>query len=136
MLTGLRALDTNRPSGQHNLVEWLKPSLHDKRKLKTMIDSRLEGQFPMKGAVQLAQLTLSCLGSEPKSRPSMKEVVETLERIEAIKDNKPKESRTNSAQPRGYRHGQSPLHHRSPLHPRQEGGRVGDHAYQQPPRRG
>ncbi|KAL0431055.1 UNVERIFIED_CONTAM: putative serine/threonine-protein kinase PIX13, partial [Sesamum radiatum] len=27
MLTGLRALDTRRPSGQHNLVDWLKPLL-------------------------------------------------------------------------------------------------------------
>ncbi|KAK9990008.1 hypothetical protein SO802_024993 [Lithocarpus litseifolius] len=33
MLTGLRALDPSRPSGQQNLVEWLKPSLSNKRKL-------------------------------------------------------------------------------------------------------
>ncbi|WMV13946.1 hypothetical protein MTR67_007331 [Solanum verrucosum] len=83
MLTGLRALDTNRPSNQHYLVDWIKPHLSDKRKLKEKMDSRLGGKYPSRAAVQIAQLALSCLGNEPKSRPSMKEVVEKLEQIEA-----------------------------------------------------
>ncbi|XP_010266182.1 PREDICTED: probable serine/threonine-protein kinase NAK [Nelumbo nucifera] len=122
MLTGQRALDTSRPSGQTNLVDWLKPSLPDRRKVKNIMDPRLEGQYSMKAVQQAAQLTLKCLGSDPKSRPSMKEVVEALERIEAIKDNKPKQSKINrSAQPTAHRHGQPPpLHHRSPLHPKQD----------------
>ncbi|XP_049382080.1 receptor-like protein kinase FERONIA [Solanum stenotomum] len=44
MLTGLRALDTNRPSNQHYLVDWIKPHLSDKRKLKEKMDSRLGGK--------------------------------------------------------------------------------------------
>ncbi|XP_042041560.1 probable serine/threonine-protein kinase PIX13 isoform X2 [Salvia splendens] len=36
MLTGLRALDTNRPAKQHNRVDWIKPSLQERRKLKSV----------------------------------------------------------------------------------------------------
>lgn len=93
MLTGLRALDTRRPSGKQNLVDWAKPSLSSKRKLKTIMDSRVEGQYSSKAALEAAQLTLKCLGSDPKSRPSMKEVVEVLEKIEAMSE-KQKESKT------------------------------------------
>ncbi|RWR78509.1 Protein kinase domain-containing protein [Cinnamomum micranthum f. kanehirae] len=86
MLSGMRAIDKNRPSGQHNLVEWAKLYLSDPRKvLSRVMDQRLEGQYPSKGAVQAAQLILKCLGSNPRRRPSMSEVVETLEQIQAIK---------------------------------------------------
>ncbi|KAG0466562.1 hypothetical protein HPP92_018142 [Vanilla planifolia] len=33
MLSGRRALDKNRPSGEHNLVEWAKPYLTNKRRI-------------------------------------------------------------------------------------------------------
>ncbi|CAD5173071.1 unnamed protein product [Musa acuminata subsp. malaccensis] len=85
MLSGQRALDTNRPSGQHNLIDFARPMLADRRKLARLIDNRLEGQYSSKGAYQVAQLTLKCLAGDPRSRPSMKEVVQTLEKIEALK---------------------------------------------------
>lgn len=122
MLTGLRAIDENRPSGQHNLVDWIKPHLADRRKLKDKMDSRLAGRYPSRAAVQIAQLALSCLGSEPKMRPSMKEVVARLEEIECVKE-RPKEARPTSRHHRtNYRHGHQPLqhHHRSPFHPRHD----------------
>ena len=85
MLSGQRALDTNRPSGQHNLIDFARPMLADRRKLARLIDNRLDGQYSSKGAYQVAQLTLKCLAGDPRSRPSMKEVVQTLEKIEALK---------------------------------------------------
>ncbi|CAL5444313.1 unnamed protein product [Camellia sinensis] len=91
MLTGLRALDSKRPSGQHNLIDWTKPFLSNKRKLKSIMDVRIEGQYSSKAALIAAQLTIQCLESEPRKRPPMKEVVDILERIEAMKQ-KPKES--------------------------------------------
>ncbi|KAB1993887.1 hypothetical protein ERO13_D13G056500v2 [Gossypium hirsutum] len=123
ILTGLRALDPNRPSGQHNLSEWIKPYLSDRRKLKSIMDNRLEGKYPSKAAVRIAQLALKCLEPEPKYRPSMKEVVETLEQIESINDN-PKEPRNRTARQTTRRHRQQPLHHRSPLAPKNETGRA------------
>ncbi|XP_022740754.1 probable serine/threonine-protein kinase PIX13 [Durio zibethinus] len=92
MMTGLRALDTKRPPGQQNLVDWLKPTLSQKRKLKTIMDVRIEGQYSSKAAMQSADLTLKCLEHDPKNRPSMKEVLEALERIESLNKEKSKDS--------------------------------------------
>ncbi|KAI8534153.1 hypothetical protein RHMOL_Rhmol10G0066900 [Rhododendron molle] len=89
MLTGLRAIDTNRGNGRHNLVDWAKPFLSQRRKLRKILDSRLEGKYPAKSAFQMAQVAQKCLESDPETRPSMKEVVETLERIDESNE-KPK----------------------------------------------
>ncbi|XP_052112119.1 probable serine/threonine-protein kinase PIX13 [Arachis duranensis] len=96
MMSGLRALDTKRPTGQQNLVEWVKPNLSNKRKLKTIMDARIDGQYSQKAAQQAAQLTLKCLEPDPKNRPSMKEVVEALEAIESMQD-KSKESKNRGS---------------------------------------
>ncbi|KAL3736450.1 hypothetical protein ACJRO7_025404 [Eucalyptus globulus] len=82
MLTGLRALDNNHHSSQQNLVEWARPFHHDKRKLRTIMDCRLEGRYPLKAATQTAELTLKCLEGDPEARPSMDESLVTyLSRI-------------------------------------------------------
>ncbi|XVF44705.1 hypothetical protein PTKIN_Ptkin02bG0145500 [Pterospermum kingtungense] len=128
ILTALRALDPNRPSGQHTLVDWIKPYLSDRRKLKGIMDHRLEGKYPSKAAYRVAQLALKCLAPEPKNRPSMKEVVETLEQIESSNE-RPTEPRNRSAHRTTRRHGQQSMNRRSPLAPKQEAGR----AYQNPP---
>ncbi|XP_030945204.1 probable serine/threonine-protein kinase PIX13 [Quercus lobata] len=120
ILTGLRALDTNRPSGKHNLVDWVKPYLSERRKLKQIMDSRLEGKYPSKAVFHISQLALKCLAAEPKHRPSMKEVLEKLERFEAANE-RPREPRNHASHPMVHRQGQQPLHHRSPLHPRLDG---------------
>nr|XP_027121922.1 leucine-rich repeat receptor protein kinase EMS1-like [Coffea arabica] len=85
VLTGLRALDLNRQQGKHNLVDWIMLHLSDKRKITSIMDSRLEGKYPIKAAVKMAQLTLRCLAPEPKARPPMKEVVDELEHIASAK---------------------------------------------------
>ncbi|XP_073219419.1 probable serine/threonine-protein kinase PIX13 isoform X2 [Cicer arietinum] len=84
MLSGMRALDRTRPPGQQNLVEWGKPLLSNKKKLKNIMDGKIEGQYSQKAAIQAAQLSLKCLENDPKQRPSMKDVLESLEIIEAI----------------------------------------------------
>ncbi|KAK9069404.1 hypothetical protein SSX86_011307 [Deinandra increscens subsp. villosa] len=85
MMTGLRALDTKRPGPHHNLVEWAKPLLPNKKKIKTIMDARIEGQYSSKAAILLAQLVHHCLEQEPRKRPAMKEVAEVLEEVHAIK---------------------------------------------------
>jgi serine/threonine protein kinase len=100
MLTGLQTLDLKRLTEKQNLVEWIKPSLSDKRKLKgNIVDHRLEGQYSPKAAFKTAQLILKCLESNPKMRPSMNDVLVTLEGIHAIKDKRKisKNRCTNSA---------------------------------------
>ncbi|PIN17213.1 Serine/threonine protein kinase [Handroanthus impetiginosus] len=87
MLTGLRAVDLNRPSGQTNLVDWLKPYLLDRNRLKGVMDSRLERRYPKRCVRRVARLALCCLETEPKNRPSMQEIVEMLERIDSAVKN-------------------------------------------------
>ncbi|KAM0012952.1 putative transferase, protein kinase RLK-Pelle-RLCK-VIIa-2 family [Helianthus debilis subsp. tardiflorus] len=113
MITGLRVVDTNRPGSQHNLVDWARPALGDKKKLQKMMDPRLENDYPSKGARKAAELILRCLEHDPKNRPSMKEVVVSLQEISDIKT-KPKDHTTQSTGPHHVGRYQSP--HRSPLH--------------------
>lgn len=84
MLSGRRAVDKNRPSGQHNLVEWAKPYLANKRKLLRVLDNRLEGQYELDEAYKVAILSLGCLAIESKLRPNMDEVVTDLEQLQVL----------------------------------------------------
>ncbi|GLU11154.1 hypothetical protein SLE2022_279180 [Rubroshorea leprosula] len=86
MLTGRRAMDKNRPNGEHNLVEWARPHLEDKRRFFRLLDPRLEGHFSIKGAQKAAQLAAQCLSRDSKVRPRMSEVVETLKPLPNLKD--------------------------------------------------
>ena len=100
ILTGLRALDTDRPAAQHNLVDWAKPYLADRRRLARLVDPRLEGQYPSRGAQRAAQLTLRCLAADHKNRPSMREVVAVLEEIESMSSSRAAARLDGSASPR------------------------------------
>ncbi|KAK8950955.1 hypothetical protein KSP39_PZI004730 [Platanthera zijinensis] len=120
MLSGLRALDPHRPTGQHNLVDWAKPFLADRKRLARLMDPRLEAQYPSKGAHQAAQLTLSCLAGEPKNRPSMKEVVEILEAIDSMRG-RSREAKGPSSRQKARGHGSDPIHQRLPFKGHPEG---------------
>ena len=100
-------------------MDWIKPYLSERRKLKKIMDSRLGGKYPSKAAFQISQLALKCLAAEHKYRPSMKEVLEELERFEAANE-RPREPRNHASHPVVHRQGQQPLHN-SPLHPRLDG---------------
>ncbi|XP_071731157.1 probable serine/threonine-protein kinase PIX13 [Rutidosis leptorrhynchoides] len=85
IMTGLRALDTRRPAPQHNLIEWAKPLLPNRKKIKTLMDTRIEGQYSSKAAILFAQLVLHCIEQEPRKRPDMKQVADTLEQINSMR---------------------------------------------------
>ncbi|WCJ32819.1 Protein kinase superfamily protein [Euphorbia peplus] len=87
LMTGLRVLDENRPDGQQNLVDWLKPILLDSKRLTNIMDARMEGQCSSEAILLTAKLALKCTGNDPMNRPSMKEAVDELEQIQAIKGN-------------------------------------------------
>ncbi|KMT05238.1 hypothetical protein BVRB_7g173800 isoform B [Beta vulgaris subsp. vulgaris] len=93
MLSGRRAMDKNRPSGEHNLVEWARPYLTNKRKIFRILDNRLEGQYSLDAAFKVASLAFRCLSSEPKFRPLMNEVVKELEQLQ----DSSKEARSSSS---------------------------------------
>ncbi|TXG49789.1 hypothetical protein EZV62_025664 [Acer yangbiense] len=89
LLSGRRAIDKNRPSGEHNLVEWAKPYLQSKRKIFQVMDARIEGQYTLSSVLKVATLAIKCLSKEPKSRPNMDEVVNALEQLQESNDVEP-----------------------------------------------
>uniref|UniRef100_A0A0A9D0P6 Protein kinase domain-containing protein n=1 Tax=Arundo donax TaxID=35708 RepID=A0A0A9D0P6_ARUDO len=86
MLSGRRALDKNRPSGEHNLVEWARPYLTNKRRIFRILDARLGGQYSLAGAQKAAALALQCLSGDSRNRPSMEQVVAALEQLQDAKE--------------------------------------------------
>lgn len=82
ILSGKRAIDKNRPSGEHSLVEWAKPYLTSKRRVLQMVDTRIEGQYSTAGALKAAKLAIQCISTEPKLRPNMNSVVKALEQLQ------------------------------------------------------
>lgn len=86
MLIGRQAMDKTRPSREHNLVEWARPLLIHNRKLLKILDPRVDGQYSIKSAQKLANLAYQCLSQNPKGRPTMSQVVEILESIQALLD--------------------------------------------------
>lgn len=81
LLSGRRALDDDRGSGDDSLVEWARPFLDDKRRMLRIMDTRLEGRYSKKGAQTIAALALQCLDDDTRNRPNMNEVLVTLEEL-------------------------------------------------------
>ncbi|CAI9766628.1 unnamed protein product [Fraxinus pennsylvanica] len=79
VLIGRRAVDKSKPSREHNLVEWARPLLNHSRKLLRILDPRIEGQYSTKVLMKVANLAYQCLSQNPKGRPVMSQIVETLE---------------------------------------------------------
>ena len=128
MITGLRVLDPNRPGSQQNLVDWARPFLAETKKLRRIMDPRMEQAYPSACAIKAARLILHCLDPNPSNRPSMEEVVASLKEMNTIKM-KPKHLKVDTKHPRSPHHEQKlgdlrhGNHHRSPLHTKQ-GGRA------------
>ncbi|WJX89986.1 putative serine/threonine-protein kinase pbl3 [Trifolium repens] len=84
LLSGRNAVDKTKSGAEHNLVDWARPYLGDRRKLFRIMDTRLEGQYPHRAAYTAAILALQCI-SEAKFRPQMSEVLTTLEQLPVIR---------------------------------------------------
>lgn len=98
---------------EQNLADWAKPYLGDKRRIYRIMDSRLEGQYPKKGAQGVAALALLCICREAKLRPRMSEVLATLEQLQepkyaAVVQPQTDQWKDSSTIPR------SPIRHRNP----------------------
>ncbi|KAG0449689.1 hypothetical protein HPP92_027121 [Vanilla planifolia] len=86
LLSGRRAFDENKAGVEQNLVDWAKPYLEDKRRLFRIMDTRLEGQYPKKGAYAIANIAMQCISQDAKQRPRMREVLVDLEALQNAKD--------------------------------------------------
>jgi len=87
VLTGKRMQDIRRLLKQKSLSDWVKSNIVNRGKIGMSMDAKLEGLYPTNLALEVAQLGLKCIQTEVNVRPSMKEVVERLEQIEAANQN-------------------------------------------------
>lgn len=87
LLSGRRATSAENAGGaDEKLVEWAKPFLCDSRRVLRIMDIRLGGKYSKKGAQTAASLVLRCVDVDPRLRPTMDEVLATLELVQAPKD--------------------------------------------------
>ncbi|XP_049346420.1 receptor-like protein kinase FERONIA [Solanum verrucosum] len=78
VLCGRPALNPNLPSGQVNLAEWACRSC-EKRNVEQIIDPNLKGQIAPECLSKFAELAYHCLREQGVERPSMGDVVRSLE---------------------------------------------------------
>uniref|UniRef100_A0A0D6QZ91 non-specific serine/threonine protein kinase n=1 Tax=Araucaria cunninghamii TaxID=56994 RepID=A0A0D6QZ91_ARACU len=78
LITGRRAIDNSRATGEHNLVAWARPLFKDRRKFPQMADPKLHGRYPMRGLYQALAVAAMCLHEEAATRPLIGDVVTAL----------------------------------------------------------
>lgn len=82
LLTGRKSLDKSRPAREQNLTDWALPLLKEKKKLLNIVDPRLQGDFPIKAFHKAAMLAYHCLNRNPKARPLMRDIVDSLDPLQ------------------------------------------------------
>ncbi|KAL7203052.1 hypothetical protein ACSBR1_034489 [Camellia fascicularis] len=82
LLTGRKSLDKSRPAREQNLTDWALPILKEKKKLLNIVDPRLDGDYPIKAVHKAAMLAYHCLNRNPKARPLMRDIVDSLEPLQ------------------------------------------------------
>ena len=86
LLSGLRSVNRARRPREQNLVAWARPYLKRSDRLYKVMDPALECQYSCKGAEVAALVAYKCLSQNPKSRPTMREVVKALEPVLGMED--------------------------------------------------
>ncbi|KMZ76346.1 Protein kinase family protein [Zostera marina] len=81
LITGRRAYDASRVTGEQNLIAWSRPFLNDRRKFSQLADPLLQGRFPIRPFYQLTVITSMCLQEQPTHRPIISDVVIAIEHV-------------------------------------------------------
>ncbi|KAK4430860.1 putative serine/threonine-protein kinase PBL7 [Sesamum alatum] len=87
IITGRKAIDDSRATGEHNLVAWARPLFKDRRKFLQMADPMLQGQYPARGLYQALAVAAMCVQEQPNMRPLMADVVTALTYLASQKYN-------------------------------------------------
>ncbi|KAL7222987.1 hypothetical protein ACSBR1_024632 [Camellia fascicularis] len=117
LLTGRLAVDKTKVGVEQKLVEWAKPHLAEKRRIFRIMDTKLEGQYPRRGACIATTLAMHCVNPDPKARPQMDQVLNILEELPSIKRSTPKQATVPSPLVKSQvtsPHIKSPVHHDHP----------------------
>ncbi|WVZ21396.1 hypothetical protein V8G54_008718 [Vigna mungo] len=116
LLTGRAALDTTLPTDMQNLVQCSMSSLNDKKRLQKIMDPKLDYRYSPRAAFHIAQVIIKCLESDHRKRPSMVDVLATLEKAQSMKY-RPKGNKASAIrQTSDVHHPNYPRSSPSPLH--------------------
>ncbi|KAE8714905.1 Serine/threonine-protein kinase PBS1 [Hibiscus syriacus] len=85
IISGRRAIDLERPVEEQNLVAWAEP-LFKEKKLTSMADPLLEGNYPLKGLCQALAVAAMCLQEDAETRPFIADVISAIEYLARPKD--------------------------------------------------
>ncbi|XP_050384199.1 probable serine/threonine-protein kinase PBL7 [Argentina anserina] len=85
IITGRKAIDNSRATGEQNLVAWARPLFKDRKKFSQMADPALQGQYPARGLYQALAVAAMCVQEQPNMRPVIADVVTALSYLAAQK---------------------------------------------------
>ncbi|KAG0446882.1 hypothetical protein HPP92_028588 [Vanilla planifolia] len=98
LITGRHAHDNTRAHGEQNLVSWVRPLFHDRRRLSKLADPRLQGRYPTRGLYQALAVASMCIQEHPAARPLVSDVVTALSYLSSHPYN-PSTLRTSGLRP-------------------------------------
>lgn len=79
LITGRKAIDMSKKSGEQNLVAWASPFLRDRKKFVQMVDPLLQGRFSLRSVHHVIAVTAMCLQEQANFRPLIGDIVVALE---------------------------------------------------------
>ncbi|KAL3528637.1 hypothetical protein ACH5RR_007959 [Cinchona calisaya] len=78
LVTGRKAVDLNRPKGQHCLTEWARPLLEEYA-IDELVDPRLGNQYSEHEVYCMLRAASMCIRRDPQMRPRMSQVLWMLD---------------------------------------------------------
>ncbi|XP_024989829.1 probable serine/threonine-protein kinase PBL3 [Cynara cardunculus var. scolymus] len=82
ILTGLRAVKRYPNGVLRELSRWARPYLNDRKGLHCVIDKRVVKNLDIEEAYEFATIILQCLTEDPRKRPTITQVLNSLEQLE------------------------------------------------------
>ncbi|PON61256.1 Mitogen-activated protein kinase kinase kinase [Parasponia andersonii] len=96
LITGRKAADDSSGNVRW-LVNWVLPLLQDERTIPRIADPRLNGAYPEGSLKKALQIVMMCLREDAKNRPSMTDLVQSLDYLASKKYVNPVEESTSRA---------------------------------------
>lgn len=93
LITGRKAIDTNKRPGEQNLVSWSRPFLKEQKKFGQLVDPLIRGCCPRRCLNYAIAITAMCLSEEANFRPLIGDIVVALEYLASQSQNWIPESR-------------------------------------------
>ncbi|KAI9153067.1 hypothetical protein LWI28_005356 [Acer negundo] len=78
IISGRKAIDNTKATGEQNLVAWARPLFKDRRTFSHIADPELQGQYPSRGLYQALAVAAMCVHEQPNMRPVIADVVTAL----------------------------------------------------------